>query len=289
MRILMAVDGSGHSVEALASACRILPAAVADVDLMCVAPGVRHGGPSRQQALKRRAERLLGAVAASLAELGIQTRQLVRTGSATRQLIGAAFNYDVLVMGAASRRDGWTGLGPVTGRVVEHSRQTVLVARKMSGTGLRILAPVDGSGASLSAIARLSALVNLSEAEVTLLHVVETPWLHEGADQEWAGYQEEEEEEIDPRVQWQKEFEAEAEAILEEARTRLPRGTSVNVIVARGLPAEEILSEAAQGGYDLIAVGTTNSEDLKHEILGSVSATVAWHAECSVLIIRGTV
>ena len=41
-------------------------------------------------------------------------------------------------------------------------------------------------------------------------------------------------------------------------------------------PADEILSEADQGDYDLVVVGVGGASQMKHSILGSVSTKVAW-------------
>jgi nucleotide-binding universal stress UspA family protein len=179
------------------------------------------------------------------------------------------------------------GLGPVTSRVAEHSNSTVLIARGLHhDEGLKILAPVDGSEGSVQALDRLAALVDLSAADVTLVHVVETPWLHGGDDQEWIGYEEEKEEEIDPQAQFEREFEREGDEVLETARARLPVRTAVTTLVYRGIPAEEILGEAETGDYDLVVMGASGATDLKHQMLGSVSSKVAWNAPCSVLLVR---
>jgi nucleotide-binding universal stress UspA family protein len=61
---------------------------------------------------------------------------------------------------------------------------------------------------------------------------------------------------------------------------------SISTRVDEGNPANEILSEADRGQYDLVVVGATGSRDLKHSMLGSVSARIAWNAPCSVLIVR---
>jgi len=181
------------------------------------------------------------------------------------------------------------GLGPIASRVAEHSNATVLVGRELqSDAGIKILVPVDGSEGSLLALDKLVALVDLSAADVTLVHVVETPWLHAGDDQEWIGYEEEKEEEIDPQAQFEREFESEGDAILENARARLPVRTAVNTLIYRGLPTEEILGEAETGDYDLVVMGASGATDLKHQILGSVSSKVAWNAPCSVLLVRAT-
>ncbi len=125
-------------------------------------------------------------------------------------------------------------------------------------------------------------------ADVTLVHVVETPWLHAGDDQEWLGYEEEEEkkEDIDMQAQLEREFEREADDILETARDRLPARTAVTTLIYRGIPSDEILGEAEIGDYDLVVMSASGVTDLKHQILGSVSAKVAWNAPCSVLLVR---
>jgi len=201
-----------------------------------------------------------------------------------------SLNYDVTVVGAQSHNNrSQRGLGPIASRVAEHSNATVLVGRELqSDAGIKILVPVDGSEGSLLALDKLVALVDLSAADVTLVHVVETPWLHAGDDQEWIGYEEEKEEEIDPQAQFEREFESEGDAILENARARLPVRTAVNTLIYRGLPTEEILGEAETGDYDLVVMGASGATDLKHQILGSVSSKVAWNAPCSVLLVRAT-
>ena len=191
-------------------------------------------------------------------------------------------------LGAQSHNDRSTaGLGPIASRVAEHSNATVLIGRDLrSDTGLKILAPVDGSEGSLRALDKLAVLVDLSSADVSLVHVVETAWLHGGDDQEWIGYEEEKEEEIDPQAQFEREFEREGDEVLETARARLPVRTAVTTLIYRGIPAEEILGEAETGDYDLVVMGASGATDLKHQMLGSVSSKVAWNAPCSVLLVR---
>jgi len=71
------------------------------------------------------------------------------------------------------------------------------------------------------------------------------------------------------------------------ARQALRRyGAAVTTRLDEGNPANEILSEAERGQYDLVVVGATGSRDLKHTMLGSVSAKIAWDAPCSVLLVR---
>lgn len=287
MKTLMATDGSAHAAAAMSSACAILSPGDNQIDLLCVVPASPRNTVLAQK-MCRRATRILDAARKWLGEQGFQqARTLIKTGSPAKHLIRASENYDVTVIGATSRSSEYAGLGPVASRMVEHSHASILVGREpRNGPGLRILVAVDGSENSLSAIDKLTSIADMSEAEITLLHVVETPWLHAGLDQEWAGYEEEGEEVIDPQAQLQQEFVEEGEQVLQDAHGRFPVRTAVRELSVEGLPADEILAEAERG-YDLVVVGAGAATDLKHKILGSVSAKVAWNAPCSVLIVRG--
>jgi nucleotide-binding universal stress UspA family protein len=289
MKVLMAIDGSKHATRALTTACRILSPEDREIDLLCVAPAVGAKEDARRLKLCRHATRILEAAQAALAAEGVSAKPVVQVGSPARVLVAASLNYDVTVVGAQSRNNrAPAGMGPVTNRVAEHSNGTVLIGRELqSDAGLKILVPVDGSEGSLLALDNLAALVDLSTADVTLVHVVETPWMHAGDDQEWIGYEEEKEEEIDPQAQFEREFESEGDAVLENARARLPVRTAVNTLIYRGIPAQEILGEVETGDYDLVVMAASGVTDLKHQMLGSVSSKVAWNAPCSVLLVRG--
>jgi nucleotide-binding universal stress UspA family protein len=77
------------------------------------------------------------------------------------------------------------------------------------------------------------------------------------------------------------------DGILDRARDLLrPYRVSITTRTDQGNPANEILSEAERGQYDLIVVGATGARDMKHQMLGSVSSKIAWDAPCSVLIVR---
>ena len=290
MKVLMATDGSKHAARALTTACRILSPQDREIDLLCAAPAVGAKEHAHRAKLCRRATRILDAARAALAADGVSAKPVVQIGSPARVLVAASLNYDVTVVGAQSHKNGSSaGLGPVASRLAEHSNATVLIGRGLrSDTGVKILAPVDGSEGSLRALDKLAALVDLSTADVTLVHVIETPWLHAGEDQEWIGYEEEKEEEIDPQAQFEREFEREGDEILENARARLPVRTTVTTLIYRGIPSEEILGEAETGDYDLVGMGASGVVDLKHQMLGSVSSKVAWNAPCSVLLVRAT-
>ena len=162
----------------------------------------------------------------------------------------------------------------------------VLIGRNLQGDeGLRILVAVDGSGASTAAIETLRNHFDLGSAQICLMHVAETPWLHLDLDSDWQTYSEEDKE-ISDEGTLEKELVREGETVLDDARSMLTgRHYSLTTRMDQGAPANEILSEAERGQYDLVVVGATGARDLKHGMLGSVSFKVVWDAPCSVLVV----
>lgn len=64
-------------------------------------------------------------------------------------------------------------------------------------------------------------------------------------------------------------------------------GVPLEVKVAYGDPADELIDFAEKHGIDVIVIGSTGKGFLKRKLLGSVSDKVARHARCSVYIVRG--
>jgi nucleotide-binding universal stress UspA family protein len=229
---------------------------------------------------------------AVLAALGVEAGTRVETGSPARVITRLAAEYDVTVVGA---HDQYTrskpGLGPVASSVVAAAPGAVLIGRELSEEGRqwRILAAVDGSLASERALDVMASSLQTGEAEITLLSVAETPWVHLGLERDWFDYP--------PDVTdlggsssdltFKEELQREATSVVEHARRQLERhGLSATLMITEGDPALEILSEAERGEYDLIVIGATGEDDLKHDLLGSVSTKVTQAALCSTLVVK---
>jgi len=288
MRILMAADGSKEGTAALVSACRILSAPNRQVDVQCVIPKVHPRNTARQKKMEDRAVRRIGnEVLLTLKAEGIDAELNISKGSPARILIQSSTNYDVAVVGAKSHSEANpSGLGPVASRLAEHANTSVLLSRPSAGDAtVSILVPVDGSTSSMDALDKLGALTDLRKSEVTLMHVVETPWVRPIDEQDLVDSEDESMEE-EPSAELEKEFSVEAEALLEEARKRIPRAAGVRTMITRGIPAEQIFAEAEGSNYDLVVMAASGERDVKHRILGSVSAKVAWNAPCSVLLVH---
>jgi len=295
VKALIAIDGSSEATHALQTAARLLVPIGRSLDILCVAPEMpgrnTSGRPGRaryRQRILAEADRILEKAAASfISGAGVVNYQK-QIGSPSGVIVDKAADYDIVVVGARGREmTGELGLGPVASRVVEHSPAPVLVGRALRAEeGVRILAAVDGSAASLAAIETLDSLFDLGSGEISLMQVTETPWLHLGLEEDWETYSEEDKDASEEGL-LETEFAREGEVVVEQARKRLHnRHLSVSTRIIQGDPANEILSEAESGQYDLVVVGATGTRDLKHSMLGSVSFKVAWNAPCSVLIVR---
>jgi nucleotide-binding universal stress UspA family protein len=302
MKTLIATDGSKEAMTALSTASRLLRRSRNQVDLLCVAPALSS---SPADTTKRKGSRIREAygrrIAAETDSVLAQAEKLLRAegfeptgfseiGSPADVIVRLAGDYEVTVLGAAGRNhSAGAGLGSVASRVVEHARATVLVGRELttSANRLRVLLALDGSLASRHALSAMTAYFEISSAEITLIHVKETPWIHLGLDREWFDSDGEAFDQADPEVLLESELQREAEEVLEDAQARLAKHNySVTPLIAEGNPATEILGEAESGQYDLIVLGAADAMDTKHNMLGSVSSRVAWQAPCSVAVVK---
>ncbi|HEV2447295.1 MAG TPA: universal stress protein, partial [Candidatus Sulfopaludibacter sp.] len=281
-----------EATAALRAASRLLTKTDCQFDVLYVAPAARVPKSSAiaQRAFQHRASaearRILESAKQALAEEGVDALTLSETGSPAGVIMTEADDYDLTVIGAKGRELRTNaGLGPVASRVVEHANGCVLVGREPpQDRQARILVPVDGSAGSKHALDALNEFFDLESAEVTLLHVLETLWLPESREEESLGAGD-----IDfaQSTQVLAELRREAEQLVADAHARVAEhhpGVTTNI--REGVPANEILSEADQGDYDLVVVGANEANDMKHSVLGSVSSKVAWNAPCSVLVVR---
>jgi nucleotide-binding universal stress UspA family protein len=306
MKVLLATDGADQAATAFRTAARMLRSEDSEFDLLCVAPefyfpkgkaGKTAKNTARMveaydQRIREEARQRLIQPQAVLGALGVEAGMRVEVGSPARVITRLAADYDITVIGA---HDQYTrskpGLGPVASSVVAAAPGAVLIGRELSEEGRqwRILAAVDGSLASERALEVMASALQIGEAEITLLSVAETPWVHLGLDRDWFDYS--------PGGAgldgsssdrpFKDELQREATGVVEHARRRLENyGLSATLMITDGDPALEILSEAERGEYDLIVIGATGEDDLKHDLLGSVSTKVSQAALCSTLVVK---
>jgi nucleotide-binding universal stress UspA family protein len=64
-------------------------------------------------------------------------------------------------------------------------------------------------------------------------------------------------------------------------------GIPLEIKVAYGDPADELMNFATKNEVDVIVIGSTGKGFLKRKLMGSVSDKVVRHAKCSVYVVRG--
>jgi nucleotide-binding universal stress UspA family protein len=266
MNVLFTTDGSGDATVAMETARRLLRKDGLHVDVLSVIPEYAAVRDVNAAFVGHR----------RLVRHGLSAAVMVDAGSPAEEILQIAPNYDLVVVGAHGRAERpQPGLGPVSRKVVEHCRRSVLVGRHLPDEEVhRVLVCIDGSEVSFAALRAVERYLNAANLEVTLIHVVETP-TSDNSDR--SEYQRE-------LLNDQRIF---AQAVMERAERlveqwRIP-ATSV---VVEGDPSLELASEAERGDYDLIVAGATGNSESRHAVLGSVSTTLAWDAPCSVLVVR---
>jgi nucleotide-binding universal stress UspA family protein len=81
-----------------------------------------------------------------------------------------------------------------------------------------------------------------------------------------------------------------AEAAQARARRSLePRGIELQTKIRLGPPAEEIIREAEEGGYNLLIVGERQYQGLMTRFLGSTTQRIVEQAPCPVIIAKGKI
>jgi len=142
----------------------------------------------------------------------------------------------------------------------------------------KVLVAVDGSRHARAALREAADLARTQGASLTVMTAYSTifpPLVSVGGPVPQEMY----DQFIDANV-------ASTRAVLSEAVATLPEGFSAETLMAEGQPATMILQQAADGGHDLIVVGSRGHGDAASLLLGSVSHNVLHHSRVPVLIVH---
>lgn len=293
MRILVGVDGSAASFNAIRMAGKLLDP-VADsvalyyspLELEKRVPGGSHAiVDGAAAALFAEARQLLPTEAAARAEL-LQSDKPPAVG-----LLDSAADWqaDLIVVGARGHGSlQQLLLGSVSRAVVHGAHLPVLVVRAAppADRGLRVL--VCHHKASAASVAKAVGHLHWPAGTAgSVLGVAESmlvaplpPWLaNRVRDPDVA----------DVAKAWQHEHDVEVkslEAALRGFGRELPPAfRDADPIVLEGNPGDRILERAKAEGIDLVVLGRTPTDALSRWLIGSTSEAVLTHAHASVLIV----
>ena len=144
---------------------------------------------------------------------------------------------------------------------------------------MKVLLAIDGSDASMSAVAATAALPIPSGSTVEIVSAIPDSFAPEGA--VWPNVVR-----VDPPNDRGRIYDDVSRRLMEIADRIRRDDRMVEVRVLDGRPATEIVAEAERFEADLIVMGARGLSAVRRLLLGSVSSEVVDHAPCPVLIAR---
>ena len=207
-------------------------------------------------------------------------------GSPAWELVARADDWkpDLIVVGSHGRTAlGSLVLGSVSQRVLTEARCSVRIARgrvQEADSPVRIILGIDGSPCSLEAVRAVAGRMWPAKSEVMIL-AVDDPGVPEFVGALIPPLEKMVEENKLAERAWVQKISAEPLALLRATNLK------VSSVLKEGDPKKELPKAAEEWGADCIFVGSAGfSNRLERFVLGSVSATVAARAHCSVEVIR---
>jgi nucleotide-binding universal stress UspA family protein len=285
MRILLPVDGSAQSFEAVKALQHLAPAEEVMVLHVLESPPAAYPlmmpeaalGLYRTMELQFREDgekTLAQAISFLPPDAGPISRRL-ETGGPAKIILWTAkeSNIGLIVLGAR-------GLGPVrelifgsvSHAVVSHAPCPVLVVKKPMPSLTRILIAIKGDRDAELVVRFLTAKPFRAAAELSILHA--PPLLQPVFDRPGFDFSDKE-----------KACEG-AQHFVGTIASRLSSEYRVKGVVHLGLPQIVIAQEAEASKPDLLVIGSHTQDGMAGFLLGSVSHAVLHSAACSVLILR---
>lgn len=217
---------------------------------------------------ERSANRAIEQTEQIIAKTGAKMDSMVLEGHPSEEIIRIAedIEADLVVVGSK----GLTGaklflLGSVSQNVVKYAPCSVLLTRPTkehrSPRVTRVIWATDGSENATSAGRFLSEFLLGEDAKVIILHV-----LQQGP--RWAARSEPAQHAFE---QFQRLRSADAESVVETAKSSITTAARVTTVVRGGDPTEQILELSTELEADLVVMGSKGLSGIKLFLLGSVS------------------
>ena len=220
---------------------------------------------------------------------GVRVDTRVVEGTAWREIIAeaTAADADLIVLGTHGR-SGFERLllGSVTEKIVRTAPCPVLTVPHAApdavpiapGLFKRILCPIDFSTTSQAALQWAASLAQEADAELLLLHVLETPMATEFDAFPRSGL-----------AAYRRDYEEWSLEQLQRALSNAVRtNCTVNELMSTGIVHREIVRVAREHASELIVMGVAGHRGVGDRVFGSTSQHVVRSAACPVLTVRPT-
>lgn len=293
MRLLIAVDGSGPSLDAVRLAGTFLDPATDLVALYYSPRDLEKRVPAASRSI-------IGGAAAAVfddarsalpAAVGGRAEFLQSDAPAAVGILKSAAEWQADMVAVGARGHGGLQsllLGSVSRAVVHGAHLPVLVARAAPPADRPLRVLVCHHAASAAAVAKAIGHMHWpAGAAGAVIGVAES--LLAGPLPAWLENRVRDPDTASVARAWQQEHDAEVtslEAALASFASSLPAGfRAAKPIVAQGNPGDQIIARVKADGTDLVVLGRTPSDALTRWMLGSTSEAVLSHAHASVMIV----
>lgn len=273
MHVLIATGGAEHSEVAVQQVALLATMMPVEATVITV---VRH------EKDRESAERILDRAISVLKPVAGDVTRVVRVGQPAVEIVkaGEAGPYDLVVLGQRPNHSLFTRLsGSVNQYVAGHSGQMVLIVKSAVRPLSRILICDSGvqQPSLLGLLGRKAPQLLAPAGEVSILHVMSQMAAGPGV----VGHdlRAETEELIEARTPEGELLERDV-AILEDL------GLHPRPVVRHGLVRDEIVAEAAGGGYDLVVIGAHRDEGLPQFLLDDHARDLVESIDATILVVR---
>ena len=288
MKVLLAHDGQPPSDEARKLFVKLADRKRVEVAVVCVASfdmalevGARMEGKYSIEAGHKYAESIVEGTVEELRAQDFQVAGLVGEGYPPFEILHQieSGQHELAVLGSGKEgRLGQVVLGSASTKVLHASPTSVLIVHTADeGQDGRVLVGIDGSDASESTVHVVGELCDPQRVKV---HMSAAIRLSDAAvlDDDSAGLASKGREELLAHLRSQGEDDlARARKSLEE------KGFSVTSSLAEGNPAEQLLMQADEGNFDVVAVGSRGRTTIERVLLGSVTDRIVRQSRASLV------
>lgn len=271
MRILLCINGTEEAQIAAHYGVKLAQILEAEVTVL---------GVIERADLVMRVDKAVEEVRFLLKEEGVPFQTLTRRGRAQAELARQTREkrYDLAVVGSFGRA-WWSKFlrGPTWRRILRAVESSVIIVRLKRPFSLEKALVCSGGLSHADEVTRLGGkILQMAGARATLLHVVDPLTMKYLAHKEWISL----EEFLQLDIPQSRHFLVERDIL---------RGMDIEVEIKlrHGFATKEILQEIEEGGYDLVAMGSTQvAKGLRPYFVGSVTDRVVENTPCPVLVVR---
>lgn len=309
MKVLLAVEQTRISVGAIRILTRLILPGGSDLFLLHVHPIPQQIiGLAKERILKisqqvhkidqealEQAHQFLSKIEKTLSGQNVRVQALVKKGFPGEEILKITHSKDIdlVVLGTRSySKAGGIFLGSVSQWVLQEAPCSVLIARnrphkKLNDRGMKLILATDGSPDSQAAANFVKTVGIPGSSHIMILHAIKKQVYETERALTTGRINEKEFTKLAEEI-----FEArgrEGSKLLDQTSQALSsHNLKIQMRLAYGNPAAEILKAARHMKADLIVMGSQGSTGVKRMFLGSVADNVVHSAGCSVAVIRTT-